>query len=107
VTFRAVAGEYVEVTLVDVKPPVDTADDHPFVQLCLDACRRETGFDGGPGGVAYYSDGAIIAPALGIPMVIIGPGEVGLSGAVDEYVEITKLEASTKVFRQVAEEYLS
>ena len=104
--FRAIAGADVTIELLDSKPPVDTADDHPFVQLCLEACRAETGFDGGPGGVAYYSDGAVIAPDLDLPMVIIGPGEVGLSGAVDEYVDLAKLEASAKVFRRIAQQYL-
>ena len=105
--FRAIAGDHVDIELLDVKLPVDTADDHPFVRICLEACQRETDFAEGPGGVAYYSDGAVIVPELGIPMVIIGPGEVGMSGGIDEYVDLAKLEASTKVFRRIAEQYLS
>lgn len=105
--FRSLAGEHVNIEMLDLKPPVDTPDDHPFVRLCLQACRDETGYTGGPEGVAYYSDGAVIAPQLNLPMVIIGPGEVGMSGAVDEYVEIANLEASMKIFQLIAERYLT
>jgi succinyl-diaminopimelate desuccinylase len=105
--FRAIADPHVAVEQLDVKLPVDTPDDHPFAQLCVEACRAEGVDDPGPAGVAYYSDGAVIAPQLGLPMVIIGPGEVGMSGAVDEYVFLDKLEASTRIFERVALAYLS
>lgn len=104
--FRAIAGPHVTVEQLDVKMPVDTPDDHPFVQLCVEACRAEGLADPGPAGVAYYSDGAVIAPRLSLPMVIIGPGEVGMSGAIDEYVFVEKLEASTRIFERVARDYL-
>lgn len=104
--FRAIAGEHVTVEILDNKPAVDTPDDHPFVQLCLEACCVETGRETAPGGVGYYSDGAVIVPALGLPMVIVGPGEIGQSGAVDEYVDIDKLETSTRIFERIARAYL-
>ncbi|ALK31251.1 M20 family metallopeptidase [Burkholderia plantarii] len=104
--FRAIAGPHVAIELLDFKPPVDTPDDHPFVAQCVAACRAQGVAEPGPAGVAYYSDGAVIAPALGLPMVIIGPGEVGMSGAIDEYVELDKLEASVRIFERVARAHL-
>jgi succinyl-diaminopimelate desuccinylase len=104
--FREIAGPYVTIEQLDLKLPVDTPDEHPFARLCVDACRAEGVLDPGPAGVAYYSDGAVIAPQLGLPMVIIGPGEVGMSGAIDEYVFVDKLEVSTRIFERVAREYL-
>ncbi|WP_341643218.1 M20 family metallopeptidase [Thauera sp. SDU_THAU2] len=105
--FRTVAGPDIALELLDSKPPVDTPDDHPFVQLCLAALKDETGYPGGPEGVPYYSDCAVVAPVLNLPMVIIGPGEVGHSGRPDEYCEIDKLEASVRVYRTIAERYLA
>ena len=105
--FEAVAGPDISLMILDSKPPVDTPDNHPFVQLCLTALREETGYTGGPEGVPYYSDCAVIAPVLDLPMVIIGPGEVGHSGRPDEYCEIEKLEASVCVYRMIAERYLA
>jgi succinyl-diaminopimelate desuccinylase len=105
--FQAAAGPHIDLAILDSKPPVDTPDDDPFVQLCLKALKEETGYAGGPEGVPYYSDCAVIAPVLDLPMVIIGPGEVGHSGRPDEYCEIDKLEASVRVYRKIAERYLT
>ena len=104
--FRAIAEPYVTIEQLDLKLPVDTPDDHPFAELCVQACRAEGVVDAGPDGVSYYSDGAVIAPALNLPMVIIGPGEVGMSGAVDEYVELEKLDASARIFERIARTFL-
>ncbi|KEA53559.1 peptidase M20 [Mangrovibacter sp. MFB070] len=104
--FEAIAGPHIRIEQQDVKLPVDTPDDHPFVEQCLAACTAEGVENPGPDGVAYYSDAAIIAPPLNLPMVIIGPGEVGMSGAVDEYVWINKLETSARIFERVALSYL-
>ena len=60
----------------------------------------------GPAGVAYYSDAAVICPALDLPMVIIGPGEIGMSGRIDEHVSLDKLVTSRAIFRRVAERML-
>jgi succinyl-diaminopimelate desuccinylase len=105
--FREQAGPNIEIELLDTKPPVDTPDDDPFVQLCLDVLKQETGYAGGPEGVPYYSDCAVIAPVLNLPMVIIGPGEVGDSGRPDEYCSIANLEAAARVYRSIAEKYLA
>ncbi|WP_186083535.1 M20 family metallopeptidase [Burkholderia gladioli] len=104
--FRSIAGPHVTIEALDLKLPVDTPDAHPFVLQCLEACRVEGVRDPGPAGVGYYSDGAVIAPPLDLPMVIIGPGEVGMSGAPDEYVDINKLDASVRIFERVARAYL-
>lgn len=104
---QAVAGRHISLAVLDCKPPVDTPQDDPFVALCLAELKAETGYEGGPEGVAYYSDCAVIAPALNLPMAIIGPGEAGHSGAPDEYCEIAKLEQSVRVYRRIAERYLA
>jgi succinyl-diaminopimelate desuccinylase len=105
--FRAAAGPHIAITLLDSKPPVDTPDDDPFVELCLAALRDETGYSGGPEGIAYYSDCAVIAPVLNLPMVIIGPGEAGHSGRPDEFCHIPNLEAAMRVYKRIAERYLA
>jgi hypothetical protein len=52
------------------------------------------------------NDKRFLAPALGIPLVIIGPGETGLSGAVDEHCHLVKLAISTRIYETVARHYL-
>jgi succinyl-diaminopimelate desuccinylase len=39
-------------------------------------------------------------------MVIVGPGEIGMSGAIDEYVDIEKLDTATVIFERIARDYL-
>ncbi len=103
----AYLGDDIEIEEIDFKPPVETAADHPFVTACIDACERMSGQPPVPGGVSYYSDATVICPALDLPMVILGPGELGMSGQTDEYVEIEKLEQAVPVFEQVARTMLA
>jgi succinyl-diaminopimelate desuccinylase len=105
--FEAIAGPHVTIEFLDFKPPVDTPDDHPFVQTCVGAARDVLGREPEVSGVPYYTDGAILAPALGVPMVILGPGEVGRSGSVDEYVQLDRLHASAEIFLEAARRYLA
>ncbi|ANY18632.1 putative succinyl-diaminopimelate desuccinylase [Tsuneonella dongtanensis] len=100
--FEAIAGEYVTIEYVDFKPVVDTADDHPFVELCMASCESVFGSAPELTGVPYYTDGAIIAPALHIPMVILGPGDVGKSGSIDEYVDLDKLALAQQAYVEIA-----
>lgn len=103
---QSAAGPDVEFETIDLKPPVEIAPDHPLVALTEKAVENRLGAVDPVGGVAYYSDAVIFSPALDIPRVIIGPGELGFSGIVDEYVEIEKLVAATEIYQQIAREYL-
>lgn len=102
-----VVGHDLEIERLDCKPAVETPVDHPFVTTCLDACALELGAAEGPYGVSYFSDSSVLVPAFGLPRVIVGPGELGLSGAHDEYCEIEKLHAAAKIFQTIANHTLS
>jgi succinyl-diaminopimelate desuccinylase len=104
--FRAIAGPHVKIEILDNKPPVATPEDHPFVTLCVDSVRQQRAEEPAVTGVSYISDAAFISPGLDVPMVIIGPGELGKSGSIDEYCEIDKLEASARIFADIALKYL-
>ncbi|MBC6439563.1 MAG: M20 family metallopeptidase [Rhodospirillales bacterium] len=100
-------GTDLELERMDFKPPVETAVDHPFARICLDAVTTARGRPAVPGGASYYSDASVLAPAFDIPMVIIGPGLLGMSGQTDEHVETADVEAAVAVFEQVARNWLS
>jgi succinyl-diaminopimelate desuccinylase len=100
-------GEDIEIATIDHKPPVETSAGDPFVGACVDACREVTGAAPEPGGVSYYSDATVICPAHDLPMVILGPGELGMSGQTDEYVELDKLERAVPIFERVARTMLA
>jgi succinyl-diaminopimelate desuccinylase len=104
--FKKVAGNDVSIETVDVKPSVSTDENHPFVKYCINACESVLSQRPTVTGVPYYTDGTVLAPALDVPMVIIGPGETGLSGAIDEFVEIDKLHKAIRIYIRIAEDYL-
>ncbi len=48
----------------------------------------------------------MLCPALGVPRVIVGPGELGMSGQRDEHVEVAKLVAAARIYARVATDAL-
>jgi len=103
---QVLAGSEIAFEILDNKPPVETPSDHPFVRLCRESCRLSLGKEPPLNGVPYYSDAAILSPALGLPWVIIGPGEIGMSGQRDEYVYVDKVIAAANIYVQIALDFL-
>ena len=99
---QACVGADIDIERIDCKPPVETPADHPFARLCLEAVGAARGVRAEPGGAAYYSDAAVLTPAFGLPMVIIGPGALGMSGQTDEHVETAAVDAAAEVFERIA-----
>ena len=95
-------GEGIELRRIDFKPAIETAEDHPFARTCLKAM----GQGARPRGVSYYSDATVLTPAFDLPMVIIGPGELGMSGMTDEYCDLDRLERAVEVYEAIARDWL-
>lgn len=96
------AGDGIHFEIIDDKPAVETAADDAFVATALAACARVTGAKATPGGVHYFSDSNVLVPALGIPRVIIGPGELGMSGRRDEWVALDSMAAAAAIYAEIA-----
>ena len=103
---RALVGDDLDMERIDYKPPVETPADHPFARLCLDAVSRERGVAAVPGGASYYSDATVLTPAFGLPMAIVGPGALGMSGRTDEYVETADVERAAALYERIARDWL-
>ena len=95
-------GPPVSVERMDYKPPVETAGDDPFLATCLEQTAAVTGGAVAPRGVAYFSDGCVLAPRFGLPMVIVGPGPVGGSGSVDEWCDCRAIEQAEEIYYRIA-----
>ncbi len=95
-------GHDLDLERLDHKPAVETAGDHPFARLCLDVVQAERGAPAEPGGASYYSDATILSPAFALPMVIIGPGRLGMSGRTDEHVMVSDVEKAVALYRHIA-----
>lgn len=103
---QELAGSGIAFEVLDNKPPVETPPDHPFVHLCREAYRSSWGEEPSVGGVTYFSDAAVLSPALDLPRVIIGPGELGMTGQCDEYVHIDKVIAAANIYVRIALDFL-
>ena len=104
---KEIAGESIEITLIDWKPPVVTDPNSEFVSICKEALDQVTGVSNTPKGVSYYTDAAIFANKLNIPFVNIGPADTGMTHQPNENVEVSRLIDAVKTYILIALRYLS
>lgn len=91
------AGDLVEPTLKDFA--VETAAGEEIVTRALDAARPVTGASA-PEGVAYCTDGCDFAER-GIPLVVLGPGDIAQAHTADEWIELAQVEAAVGVYERI------
>ena len=103
---RALGDENLTVELIDWKPWVVSDATQEVVPLALAAASEITGETKKPKGVAYFSDGAIIANRLNIPMVNIGPGETEMTHQPNENVPVQNLVQAIRIYLLLAKRYL-
>jgi succinyl-diaminopimelate desuccinylase len=105
--YQGLAGDRVRLEMIDAKLPVDTDPNHPFIKICLEACKEITGEKKAAGGAPYFTDGTIVCNKYNLPMAIIGPAPLWMTHHHDEYVEISRLDQAAKIFALIALRYLS
>lgn len=104
---EALAGERISIEVLDVKPSVESSPEESFVKLCADVCGRHRRRSPAIRGTAYYSDAAVLLDGLSVPFVIVGPGDLGISGQADESVSIENVALAARIYRDVAREWLA
>ncbi len=75
----------IEVIVLNNRPAVGISKDSSFALSVLEAANElpiETYFRG----LNFYTDASQLVPALGVPFVILGPGDDKLAHTTDEYV---------------------
>lgn len=101
------AGEHIQIERLDHKPAVETSAEHPFVQICIDATTQVRGESAAPQGVSYFSDACVLSPAFDLPMVIIGPGQLGGSGSLNESCSLADVDCAARIYYQIAHQHLA
>jgi len=96
----------VGVEILDWKRPVESDPKAEIVGLSLQAVEKVTGLAREPKGVSYYTDGSVIANSLHIPMVIIGPGDTGMTHQPNEHVEVSRVIQAVKIYLLLTTRYL-
>jgi succinyl-diaminopimelate desuccinylase len=87
-------------------PPFGVPLNHPVVRRFSKVVRDAVGRTPRVGGVPYVTDGAVLAPALGAPLIICGPGAAAMAHRTDEYVEVNAVIDATRIFVGTAIEFL-
>lgn len=87
--------------LVDV-PALPIAKAGPWLESIVARTAEVTGSRQTQAYVSYFTDGGVLAPALGMaPAVILGPGAPACAHAVDEYVLLSQIEDSVRIYKKI------
>jgi succinyl-diaminopimelate desuccinylase len=95
-----------EVTVVDDRPCVEIATDHPLVAALAGAHEEVLGEPARYGGVPGATDGTILTRDAGIPTVVYGPGGKWIAHQADEFVEVDDIVRCTHVYAAAADRFL-
>ncbi|GAB4123400.1 MAG: M20 family metallopeptidase [Roseiflexaceae bacterium] len=90
-----------EVEVIDDRPAVEIAAEHPIVQALVAAHQQIYRQEPPWGGVPGSTDGTIIARDAGVPVVVYGPGHKRIPHQPNEFVELAEVEQATRVYIEV------
>jgi succinyl-diaminopimelate desuccinylase len=105
-TSAAEVGIESELVVIDDRPAVSTAEDHPLVAAVAAAHTAVTGSAARLGGVPGATDCTIITSRAGVPSVVYGPGGKWIAHQADEFVEIADLVTHAEVYVEAADRFL-
>jgi acetylornithine deacetylase len=89
-------GGHLSVSEVIRYPALATDTNHPLVSLV------ERIADAGPAQpIGYGTEGGLFHEALGVPIVICGPGDIAVAHRADEYVEVAQLLRCDRFLREL------
>lgn len=94
------------VRVINDRIPLETSANEPVVLKFLDTVAEVIGERPIPGGVRYYTDATAFVPAFKAPMIICGPGHAGLAHQPNEFVEVSKLVESVKIYTLAIAKFL-
>ena len=95
-----------ELTVVDDRPCVEIATDHPLVTALASAHEEVLGEPARYGGVPGATDGTILTRDAGIPTVVYGPGGKWIAHQADEFVEVDDIVRCAHVYAAAADRFL-
>ncbi len=86
-----------------VRSPLETAEDSDIARAVQAAATKVLGHPAPVAGVPFWTDAALLS-AAGIPSLLFGPSGAG-AHAVEEWVDLSSVEACTQVYLEVAKEF--
>ena len=98
---------HVEVRSINERIPLDIPFDDPYVQAFVRQRDLVTGDASVPTAATFATDGSVFVPAYDAPMVICGPGLLEKAHQPNEYVEISRLIESARIYTLAALDLLT
>lgn len=99
-------GYEASLEVLNDRPAVATPVDAPFVEAARAVGRELWGAEMVPGGASYFTDASVLAPGHGLPVIILGPGEVSRAHRTDEWVEVDALGEAARFYAELAARWL-
>lgn len=99
---KTIAPPEIALEVYDYKPSIETDAHHPLVELAGQICQQVRMRKHKLLGVSYYSDGTILCASEQIPFVILGPGELGMSGVTNESVALNNVIDAVDIYSRLA-----
>jgi succinyl-diaminopimelate desuccinylase len=96
---------------VALKPMVDvqslwTDPRDPWIEQVFLAARDIAGFAGETASAPYFTDAAVLKPALGSPpTIVLGPGELSMAHQTDEYCLVSNIEQATALYSRLIRDW--
>jgi acetylornithine deacetylase/succinyl-diaminopimelate desuccinylase-like protein len=87
--------------------PLNTSSEEPLVKTIRSAIRTVKGEEPQILGMPFYTEAAIYAAELGVPAVLIGPGDIRQAHACDEFVEIDDVVKASAIYYLIAREFVN
>lgn len=98
---------HIEVRSINERIPLDIPFDDPYVQTFVRQRDLVTGDTSVPTAATFATDGSVFVPAYDAPMVICGPGLPEKAHQPNEYVEISRLIESARIYTLAALDLLT
>jgi succinyl-diaminopimelate desuccinylase len=95
------------VEILGGSPAVSTPLDHSLVQATVEGATEATGTPCRVRGFTGGTEAGILCPALGLAMVVFGPGRLDQAHTVDEYVNTAELVQAATAYAKIAHTLLS
>ncbi|NGO72867.1 M20 family metallopeptidase [Streptomyces boncukensis] len=100
-------GVDVALTVVDDRPAIELAQDHPVVAGLVAAHTQVHGSAPAFGAVPGTTDGTILTRDAGLPTVVYGPGGKWIAHQRDEFVEVREIGEYARVYAAAAHRFLT
>ena len=102
-----IPGFNATVSVLNDRPAVETAPDHPFVTMSQAVILEEFNKTVEAKGVNFYTDASVFLPSTNLPAIFYGPGDADMAHQPNEHISISSFAESIQFYAAMIERYLT